>query len=526
MRGMRWGMCGLLLLAGCATPAVQDGEQARVNDRASSSPVLEGVALMTTSLVASADTAWLADGDGPVQLTVEDALLLALQRNTSLQVARFQPLIADAFVRLERGAYQPELFADLLYRQEQSTESSRTTGERFSVEGEDAEATLGVRQRFGSGTEVAVSAGMVQTTSDRSPDQQEARLGLTMTQALLRGLGPAATLAEVRLAELEQERSRYELRGLAMALLAETETAYWRAVLAEEQYRILEQALAVARQQLDEVEQRIEVGNLPRNAAAAVRAEVARREQALVDAESQRTARRLRLAHVMRLDAARPLDPVSGPRMAATPIEDGGERVAVAAQLRPDLREAELRLAQREVEVVETRNGLLPQLDFFIRLGKTGYAESFGDAWSDLNGDGYDWTAGVTFSAELGAGSARARAAAAQVSQAQAEAALANMRGLVSLDVRLALNEVERARRQIEASALTRAMEAETVAAEQQRFEVGSSTSLLVAQAQRDLLLSELAEVEAVVDYRVALVDLYVAEGSLLERRGVTLAAE
>ncbi|MCG8508031.1 MAG: TolC family protein [Rhodospirillales bacterium] len=55
---------------------------------------------------------------------------------------------------------------------------------------------------------------------------------------------------------------------------------------------------------------------------------------------------------------------------------------------------------------------------------------------------------------------------------------------------------------------------------EVERFDVGSSTALLVAQAQRDLLASQIAEVEAIGNYRIALVELSLAEGSLLEWRG------
>jgi hypothetical protein len=43
----------------------------------------------------------------------------------------------------------------------------------------------------------------------------------------------------------------------------------------------------------------------------------------------------------------------------------------------------------------------------------------------------------------------------------------------------------------------------------------------MVAQAHRDLLLSRINEVEAVVDYLKALVDFYRLEGSLLARRGI-----
>ena len=100
---------------------------------------------------------------------------------------------------------------------------------------------------------------------------------------------------------------------------------------------------------------------------------------------------------------------------------------------------------------------------------------------------------------------------------------MSNLSQIVDMDVRLAVNEVERTRQQIAASTVTRTYQEQTAQAEVERFKVGASTSLLVAQAQRDLLASQIVEVESVVNYRIALVRLYVAEGSLLERRGIVL---
>ena len=108
--------------------------------------------------------------------------------------------------------------------------------------------------------------------------------------------------------------------------------------------------------------------------------------------------------------------------------------------------------------------------------------------------------------------------------QQQAANAVANLRQLVHLEVRLAVNEVERTRQLIDASRATRIFQEQTVEAEKERFDVGASTTLQIAQAQRDLLLIQIAEVEATVNYRIALVRLYLAEGSLLEYRGVRLA--
>jgi outer membrane protein len=99
--------------------------------------------------------------------------------------------------------------------------------------------------------------------------------------------------------------------------------------------------------------------------------------------------------------------------------------------------------------------------------------------------------------------------------------ALENLGRTIHLDVRLAVNEIERARQQIHASRVTRRSEEQTVQAEIERFNVGAGTALLVAQAQRDLLISQIAEVRAVINYRIALIRLFLAEGSLLARRGI-----
>ncbi|MEZ6193180.1 MAG: TolC family protein [Phycisphaerales bacterium] len=218
-------------------------------------------------------------------------------------------------------------------------------------------------------------------------------------------------------------------------------------------------------------------------------------------------------------DFGRALNLTSDPELNAEPITDLNDRLQLAERMRPDLL-ARLRLEQRRLETIITRNGVLPRMEVFMALGKTGFASTIRDSFRALDEDTYDLSAGVRFSQLLGNDAAEARNEAAYLSRRQSAEAVENLRQLVRLDVRLAANEVERARQQIQASQTTRTLQEDTVRAEQERYGVGSSTALLVAQAQRDLLEAQIAEVEAVVAYRLALIDLYVAEGSLLDRRG------
>lgn len=465
--------------------------------------------------------------DGRITLSLEQAVFFSLKRNRELQVERYTPLIIGTFEQIERGVYDAEFFADIEYSEETASETSRSTEESFSVEGDDVEAVAGLRQQLPSGTALEASVGYGRSTSNRAPEQQDVRLGLSVTQSLLKGFGAAVNLVGVRQAQLETQVSLYEFRGFVEALLSEVEIAYWRYVLATEGITILKQSLAIAKKQLDEVESQIEVGVIPRNSAAAARAEVARREQALLEGRSRQIERRLRLLRLLNVTDNKHfqllIDPTSQPRMDAAPIGGLDQRLELALRLRPDLNEARLRQKRQSLEVVRTRNGLLPKLELFIDLGKTGYAESFSTAWSNIDEENYFLLTGIEFSSYLGNRTAEGKHLQARASRDQAIAAVENLENMVQLDVRLAANETERTRQQIEASAVTREMEEQTLKAEQERFSVGDTTSLLVAQAQRDLLVSQLAEIEAIVEYRIALVSLFLAEGSLLERRGIQL---
>ena len=464
--------------------------------------------------------------DGHIALSLEQAVFFALKRNHELQVERYNPLIAGTFEQIERGVFDAEFFTEVQYFEETASETSRSTGESFSVEGDEVEVVAGLRQLFPAGTTVETSIEYGRSVSNRTPEQQNTRLGLSVTQSLLQGFGAAVNLVAVRQAQLDTQASLYEFRGFLEALLAEVEIAYWRYVLASEGITIFEQSLEIAKKQLVEVESQIEVGMIPRNSAAAAKAEVARREQALLEGRSRQIEHRLRLLRLLNAtdnNYQLLIDTTSQPRMETAPLGDLEERLKLALHLRPELNEARLRQKRQSLEVVRTRNGLLPKLELFIDLGKTGYAESFSTAWSNIDGESYDYLTGIEFSSYLGNRTAEAEHLAARASRDQAEAAVKNLENMIQLDIRLAANETERTRQQIEASRVTRELEEQTLKAEQERFSVGDTTSLLVTQAQRDLLVSRLAEIEAIVEYRIALVNLYLAEGSLLERRGIQL---
>ncbi len=506
----------ILLLTACA------GRQFRTNDLYDRLPPVTVDDTAVIPLTAAAD-------ELPVDLSIEAAVAAALTNNRDLTVERLEPVKAGTFEMIERAAFDPEVFAEMTYFRETSVDNT-VRGEIRQITDRSDTSALGIRKTFATGTRL--EAGMYherERSDDDTFDEQKARLGLTLTQALLNGFGPSVNLTRVRQAGLDRDISLLELKGFTESLVAETEIAYWRYVLARRKIAIFEQSLAVARKQRDEIEAQIAVGLLPRTEVAAARSEVALREQELIDAESQMKARRLALLQLLGADNHafdRPVNPVSRPDIEVNPVDNPAERLQLAEKARPDLNEARLRLEKNRLETVMTKNGLLPRLDVFMALGRTGYGGNLKAAYEDIDQtDARDFEVGLTFSHILGNRAARGQDRAARASRRQAVEAVANLLSLIQLDVRLAINEVERAGKQVSAGLTTRIFQEQTYEAEKERFDVGASTTLLVAQAQRDLLAARIAEVEAIVNFRIALVRLYLAEGSLLDMRGVRVGS-
>ena len=473
----------------------------------------------------------------PVPMSLEAAVVTALINNRSLAVQQLQPPITGTFEAIEQATFDPVLFAEAgLFRERVVRQPEETEQDPFELRSQQEQAELGVRQRLPTGTELELSVRSRRVDTDRGSgfdsEQHDARAGITLTQALLEGGRVDSNLARLRQAELDTLASVYELRGFTESLVADVETAYWETSLEQRRVEIFQEALAVAEQQLEETRRRISAGQMAETEEAFARAEVALRRQGLINARGQRDQRTLELLQLTSPPGAawdQRLELISDSYvdMDTLPALEGvGNYAGLARGIRPELNEARLRYLQGDLEVVRTRNGLLPRLDLFVTLGQSGFADSFSRAWRDIDGPGYDYSAGLRLEVPLGRRQARAEQERALLQRDQAMEAIANLEQLAELDVRRAWIESHRSREQLGATAVTRELQEEVLRAEQARFRAGTATALAVALAQRDLLEAQLEEEEARVRYRQALTELYRQSGTLLLRRGIGMPGD
>ena len=161
----------------------------------------------------------------------------------------------------------------------------------------------------------------------------------------------------------------------------------------------------ISRESRLETEILVEVGKVAGVDLAAARAELAARNEAAINATSALETLRLRLLRLLNQPGDglwdRQLDLVSllAPEFK---LADALDYVEVALDRRPDLNEARIQLKQGELDIVKTRNGLLPYMDFYVSLGRTGYADSFSDSLTNITGDDFDMRMGVTYRQSVG----------------------------------------------------------------------------------------------------------------------------
>jgi len=520
-------LCMTFLLLGLfpMTAANADSGAEKINSlsrRAGTQQVIAGHELKTDQRGQNAISA----NRDPIRISLEAAALMAFENNSLLKVERLNPEIQGTFEDQEKARYDPSVKGSAIFQSEKLPDSRQGAPSDASTKRNELELSAGVGQSFSTGTEISGEISVDRESSGESEAQYKLRIGVSVTQALLKGRERDANLATLRQASIEADLSVYELRGFSEALLAQVVSAYWDYALALREIDIVEESLNLANQQLLETREMISVGKLAETELAPFQAEIALQRQGIINARSALASTRLKLLRLLN-------PPVSNlwnqgihllvkPELPDIELADVDTLAKVALRMRPDVNQARLELQKGELEVVKTKNGLLPQMDLFITLGKSGYADSFGGSAGDLTGDRFDFQTGVSLSYPTKNREATARYRRALLTQSQAKKALKNLEQLVEMDVRIAYIEVNRAKQQLSATLSTRELQEEKLRAETEKFRVGRSTNLLVSQSQRDLLISRVQEVRAINTYLKALSDLFRLNGSLLDRYGIS----
>jgi outer membrane protein len=463
-----------------------------------------------------------------------------------IEAARLSPEIQALAVAQTRAAYAPSLISTT----SKSSTSRPQTDFLSGAEGtlvntnEGFRSNAGVRQnlRWGGGSyQVTLDGGRTTTNNpfDTFNPNITSNFSFNLTQPLLRNFTIDPTRQALLVGQKQQEIVDVQLAQQIVATERNVRLAYFDLIGAIGQLEVARESLTLSQQLLRNNQLRLEAGVMAPIDIVEAEAEVASREEGVIVAETRiRTLEDNLRTLIMNPDQpdfwSTRIVPSEQPQLTSQAV-DVEAAVANALGNRTDLLQARKRLEQTDINMRGARNQRLPDVNALVNYGLVGVAgtqrqfvpgtfppvelssaqRSFGDALRDIFGNEFrTWSLQLQVSYPIGTSQADAALAQSRIQRQQEVTELQQVELNVVRQVRDAARQVETSLRRVEATQRSRGLMQQRFEAEEKRMSVGLSTTFQLFQAQRDLSSARLAELNAVIDYNRALLQLETVQRS------------
>ena len=459
-----------------------------------------------------------------LDLTLEQALQMALDKNLGLQAARMNPQLTDYQLQSARAAFLPRYTT--LYRINNATtpSTSRITGvTNVTNNTQNFNATYAQLLPWHGGNLSAnftnSRAGTNNLDATLNPSFN-AGLSFTYTQPVLAGFKTDNARNQLRTLAISRQIEDIRLFTTIENTRSDVRQAYWALRSAIEQIEINRRALLLAQRSWDDSKIRVEIGALAPIETVQFESQVANADQALLDAQIRwRTADlnlKVLLASGNDDDIYKStINPVDLPLVSLQNVDINGAVQTALAQ-RTDLVQQRKSLDINQLNLEVAKDLTKPQLDLSSGYNTNGQAGTrftngvitedsgyFGALRSlyTLNTSG--WNAQLNFIIPVGRDMTNNRVNYARsilaIDQTKANIKASELR--VSSEVTNAGLAVENTYKQYQAAQTARAAAEKNAEAAQTRYENGVATNFEVVQLQNTLTNQRLIELTRLVQY-------------------------
>jgi len=490
-----------------------------------------------------------------VGLTLDDAVKLALERNLDIAVQRLNPSTFDYSISNIQASYRPALTSQVSHLSN-TNPSTQTISGAAAGTGIEQGTTIyngGITQniRWGGGSFIAQLNNNKQTTTSLTAlfnPAFNANWAAQYTQPLLRNFKIDNTRQQLAITRLNQDISEIQLQASIINIVSNVRNAYWDLLFATQAVDVAKRSVELAERLVRDNQTRVEIGTMAPIDVVQAQSQSATQRQNLAVAEGTRRTNELSLKRLIVAGTQDPnwnadIVPADQPEFAPQPI-DVVAAVKRALENRTDLQQARKNLQVNDTTLKFLNNQTLPQADLVARYGLVGQGGTqfitsgagvnrivtgeipggFGDALSSLvNRNFPTWTLQLNVNYPIGTSAADATVARARVQVNQVEAQLKQIELQIATDVTNAATNVQNGVERVQATQAAREFSERTLEAEQSKFEVGMSTNYFVVQAQRDLATAQNNELQAVLAYRKALVELERLQQTSLSTSNITI---
>lgn len=507
--------------------------------------LVQSVAFLLTCLAMLTPTAALAQdpplnylalgkAGGVYPLALSRFVELVVERNQQLQSRDADLVMKKEGIKAARAIYEPTLLGSYthLYNNEQNDAAQfASRGFKEIYEQKADYYKLEIEEMLPTGGKVKLGWSLNET--DDNIDFNSLDIGkqykhltyVNLTQPLLKSFGIAATETQIRLAEGDADVALQSYRQEMLSVVGQAIATYWDLSLAQEKVDMRAESVRVAEKILEDNRARLKTGKMAETEVLEAEAGVALRKALQLDARKAYDAAKNdaltmfaehAVAYSADIDAIEPLALEHGDY-------DYQASIARAFECRPEYLATKARLAQEDVRLVYAQNQRWPELDLKASYGLNGLALDRSDAWGTMETSDYDsWSVGLELRVPL-FGDQKATSELAQVKQRKRKALLEMKAIEVALAnaVNTTIHNINNTTEQAGYSASVAESNRRLLEIELIRLKAGKSNSRLVLEKEEDFRSAREAELEALVDQKKAILELEMAEASLLSHYNI-----
>ncbi|HEY7351354.1 MAG TPA: TolC family protein [Terriglobales bacterium] len=483
--------------------------------------------------------------DGKLRLSLNDAILLTLENNSSVHVQE-APVENAKFSLL--GAYQP--FDPQLQTVARVAHNSYPGFSQIQGAGTfndlNQSLQLNYTQTLQTGTNLQLGVNSVKDSSNSGfyflNPYYQSFLNLQVTQPLLRDRWGFASRAPLIIARRNLQQSRANFQAQVSSAVLHVVSQYWDVVLAKGNLDVVQQSLQAAQASYDHDKRALELGALPPLDIYRSESEVASRRVQVLQAEYtlKQTEDALRLTigadqdnYVQALD----LDLAGNPEPEGElRTIDAGTALQDALAKRPEIQIARSALENDDTSIRLAHNHLLPDLQlsaFYqgsgvggnINVGSVLTKGGVGTSLNQLFSFAYPgYGASLTLNLPIKNRAAQAEMGTALVSRHHDLYSDQQVREQITLDVNNAVHQLEEAKLTLAAGKTALDLAQKTLSAEQRKYQLGAENIFFQLDAQTRVAQAQAGLLQAQVQYQNAIAALDYATGDLLQAYQVQIA--
>jgi outer membrane protein len=461
-------------------------------------------------------------------------------------------------------SFDPILAANVQITHATSPQASPVLAGTTVLQQNQGIANFTYNQGFSPGTLLSVTLDNARSTSNSIRSLTNPTLNSSFTaqvrQHLLQGFGPSLNTRFIRQAKNTKQITQEGFRLQVISTVSQIEGIYWDLVNAYQDVKVKERSLALAQKTLADNQKQVQIGTLAPLDVVRAQSSVASAEQDLIISRTNLQLQQLTMKNALTrtLPSNSPLmqaeviptDTVQIPESEDLPGVD--DLIKQALENRPDYKQQQIGLKNAEINIQGTKNGLLPIVDLVGFYGATSLAgvqnplatcgpgqspainncvtpgtiptTGFGDAFTNLfNSSGPNKGVFVNVQIPLANRAAQATQVRSLLEYRQNQLALKALENQIAIFVRNDAFAVQQNRARVAAAQKARELAAQTLDAEQKKYNLGASTYLAVLQDERDLAQAESALVSAMTNYAKSRVQLDRDTAQTLERDNIEL---